>query len=267
MALPEDFSPWKHLREMLLNSHNLTVQKTFIGTPDNNIETTLGGMKFASIIQDDDTVDMIILRIILFYFIFKGELPTPIYGIPVPEFQAEISFHPQIKLIFKEPWSAFLMENQLTPATAEISFRLMTETSQTMNSSKAKSWALKIKEMFASSGGFQWEKGTKKITYKDLAHGIDFRILAVSEGEAVKVIEKVLELANAPYKEELLGISQNHKNYPTVPATQEVYGKARRKPRARPITHVRFQRAEIAIHGLNHSVVLVDRTGKYDGLV
>jgi len=264
--LPEDFSPWEHLHGMLLTSFNQAVERSFINVPP-DITTALGGMRVACILQDDDSVEMTVLRLLLFYFVFKGELPTPVYAAPIPDVQSEVKFRPQVHLLFKEDWNATLLQEKLSPATAQISWRLMHETSQTINESKAKVLALRIKELLGLEGGFTWEKGTKKVVYRDSTNGIDFRLLAQSEGEGQRVIEKILTVIEAPFHEELLGVASNHKNYPVVPAMQEVYGKERRKPRERPITRVRFQRAELTIHGLQNPVILLDRTGKHESLV
>lgn len=267
MPLPDDFSPAQHLLEMLLGTHNRSVQQSFLGVPDNDLEHPLGGMKLACLLTEDDTVDMILLRLMLFWFEFKGQLPTPVYSIPVPDYQSEIKFHPQIQLLFKEDWNATLLENKFSPATAQISFRLINETSASITPSKAQSLATRVKELLGASGGFTWEKGTTKVIYRDLHRGIDFRLLAEAEAEGQRVVEKILSLAEQPFEEQNLTVSRSHRSFPTVPGQQLVYGKERRKPRERPTTRVRFYRAEMHVHGLPHPIVLLDRTGKYQGLV
>ncbi|MHC5825996.1 MAG: hypothetical protein ACYT04_61615, partial [Nostoc sp.] len=146
MALPEDFSPAQHLLEMLLGTHNRSVQQTFIGVPDADLEHPLGGMKIACLLTEDDTVDMIVLRMMLYWFEFKGNLPAHLYAIPTEDYQSRVTYpyRPEIKLIFREDYSTFLAENKFQRAKSEISWRLINVTSATMNQSNAHSIALRI---------------------------------------------------------------------------------------------------------------------------
>jgi hypothetical protein len=252
---------------MLLASHNRNVERTFFGVNHEDLSSTQGGMKLACLLQDDDTVDMFLLRMYLYYFVFQGNLPTPIYGIPVPDYDSEIVYKPQVKLIFKEDWNALLMENGLNRAKAEISFRLMHETSASMNHGKAEAIALKVKEFFGLENGFTFEKGPIKVTYIDKHNGINFILAVVSEAEAVRVIERVLELANVPFNESFIRASQSRKTYPQVPGFHEVYGREKRKPRERPTTRVRFRKAELDVWGNYHPITLLDLRNPSVGLV
>ncbi|MEH2014910.1 hypothetical protein [Nostoc sp.] len=260
MALPDDFSPAQHLLEMLIGTHNRTVQQTFIGVPDADLEHPLGGMKLACLLTEDDTVDMILLRLMLFWFEFKGNLPAPLYAIPTEDYQSRIftAQRPEVKLIFREDYSTFLAENKFQRAKAEISWRLVNETSATINQSKAHSIALRIKEVFAEGQGFTWERGPLQVTYRDPPHGVRFSLFVASQAEAIRVIERVLEVAEVAFNEELISVSKNNQNYPVVPATHEVYGKAVKGIRRRPLTDVRFYRAELHVYGLRNPIRLVD---------
>jgi hypothetical protein len=243
------------------------VERTFFGVPHDDLQNTQSGMKLACLLQDDDTVDMFLLRMFLYYFVFQGNLPTPVYGIPVPDYDIQFVYKPQVKLIFKEDWSAFLMENGLNRATAEISFRLMHESAATINHGKAEAIALRIKEFLASGNGFTFEKGTIKVTYIDKANGINFILAVISEAEGVRVIERVLEVAQVSFNERFVKIKQSRDNYPQVPGFQEVYGRQKRKPRKRPTTRVRFRKAELDVWGLGHPITLVDLRNPTVGLV
>ncbi|MEH2425872.1 MAG: hypothetical protein V7K48_34725 [Nostoc sp.] len=245
---------------MLLGTHNRTVQKTFIGVPDADLEHPLGGMKIACLLTPDDTVDMILLRMMLFWFEFKGNLPAPIYAIPTEDYQSRISnpYRPEVKLIFREDYSDFLAENKLQRAVAEISWRLVNETSASINKTQANLIALRIKEVFAEGQGFTWEKGTLQVTYRDPLHGIRFSLFVASQAEAIRVIERVLEVAEVAFNEELISVSKTNKTYPVVPSTHEVYGKEVKGIRRRPLTDVRFYRAELHVYGLRSPIRLVD---------
>ena len=138
MPLPEDFSAWDHLRKQITVAHNLSVEKTFLGVEALDISTELGSMRTATFIDDDDTVDMIVLRLLLYYFIFQGEMQQAFYCLPTVERTIVATGKPQVHLLFREPMSDFLRENKLQQATAQISFRLMKDTALTLNPGRAK---------------------------------------------------------------------------------------------------------------------------------
>lgn len=262
MALPDDFSPWQHLLEMLIATHNRNVQQTFLGVPDDDISTAMGGMKIATLMTEDDTVDMVILRMALFYWVFQAALPTPIYGMPISDYQSEVTFRPQIHLFFKEDWQDYQLSQGLSPVRSDISFRLLQYTSQTINPAIAQGLALRIKELFAVGSGFTWERGTTKVTYKDDQHGYDFRLLCSGEAEATRLIETILSIQGHPFNETYLSIHTSRKTFLSDPGLQEVYGKERKKPRQRPTVAVRFYKAELHIYGLSQPVLLVGHYGR-----
>lgn len=264
MPLPEDFSPWEHLRVQITTAHNLNVQRTFFGIEAGDISSELGAMRTAVFIEDDDTVDMIVLRLILFYFVFQGEFQQAYYATPVVERQNIVKHKPQVHLLFKEPISAFLLENKLQRATAQISFRLMNESSLTMNHAKAEQLATRIHTVFRN---FMWEKGTKKYSYVDETNGYHLLLYANSEAVAIGVIEKVVEVGSHGFDEKYLIDHTDHKNYPVVPPLQEIYGKERHAPRRRPITEVKFYKAELSVDGLPRNIVLVSGRSRDNALV
>jgi hypothetical protein len=262
MPLPDNYNPWLFLHEQLLTTYNLDVESTFVGVPIDDLTNPLSALRTACLLQVDDTVDMTLLRFMLFYFTLKGHLPTPVYGIPVQEFQSNATFRPQVKLFFMEDYSSTLVAEKLPRATAEITFRLMNWNSQTINPSEARTLASSIKTLFGTGQGFVWEKGTVKVTYADPIHGYDFRLLAISESEAVRVINKVLEIQGHSFNESKVTVHQSRSNFPVIPPTIEVYGKSVKGKRRRPITNVRFRYAELLVDGMPNSVSLVDLTGK-----
>lgn len=261
MPLPDDFSPWQHLHEMMLASHNRNVQQTFLSVPDDDISTSLGGMKIACLLEEDDTVDMTLLRLMLFYFVYQGALPTPVYGVPTETFQSGFKFHPQVKLHFKEDWNEAHLDQRLRPIRSEISFRLMTESSATMNEAKAISLANRIKEFFGAGNGFTFQRGPLKVVYDDKAHGYDLRLFVASEAVGVEVIQKVLEVQEHAFNEANLTIAQSRKVFPTVSPPQEIYGQERRPPRTRPTGTVRFWKAELHVWGITNAIILLSKSG------
>lgn len=262
MPLPEDFSPWEHLHQMLRNAHNTNVEQTFLGVPSDDISTSFGGMKVATLLQDDDTVDMTLLRMFLFYFVFEANLPAPVYAYPPEDVITQVRNHPQVLLLFREQLTIEQKAEKQRAAQSQITFRLMNYTPQTITPTYANELALLIKERFALGTGFQWERGTVKVSYKDTAHGYDFYLLVPNEGEATRVIESVVTMQGHPFNEELIIVHTARQPFPNAQGYQEVYGKELKKARLRPTTTVRFLRAELHVQGMYQPILLVGKPGK-----
>jgi hypothetical protein len=268
MALPEGFSPWEHLQDVLRIYHNKLVREEFSDiTADDALDIPRGALKRACLLDDDDTCDMTILRLFLFFFHARkaADLQAPIYGIPSTDFDAAVVYKPNVTLYFSEDPDQVMPDKN--PVRAEISWRLMDETSQSMTEAKAEALARKIQTEFGVGSAYRWRKGRVKVTYRDRAKGYDFRLLAYSEAEAREVISKVLQVNNDPFVDDFVSIHESRASFPTNPGNQLVYGKQRPKPVRRPITYVRFVRATLTMHGLHKGITLLDRTGYYQGIL
>jgi hypothetical protein len=268
MALPEGFSQWEHLQDVLRNYHNKLVREEFSDiTDDDELAIPRGALKRACLLNDQDTCDMTILRLFLFFFHARkaADLQAPIYGIPVADFDAEITYRPHVTLHFSEDPDQYIPERQ--PVRAEISFRLMNETSATMTEAKARAIATKIRTEFATSNGYRWRKGRMIVTYRDRSKGYELKLFAFNETEAREVINKVLDIQGHTLDNEFLRINESRADFPANPGVHIVYGKSRAKPRKRPITYVRFTKATMQLWGMSKGEVLVDLTGWNRGLV
>ena len=164
MPLPDNFSPWQHLHEMLVNAHNRNVEQTFLNVPSDDLSSPFSGMKLACLMDADDTVDMTILRMSLFYWVFQSQLPTPMYAIPVDDFDQLIIYKPQLHLHFEEPWSTAHLESKLRPVRARIGIRLMHETSAIISPSKAQNLAVKIKDYLELDQGLRGREVRQKLS-------------------------------------------------------------------------------------------------------
>lgn len=267
MPLPDDFSEAEHLFAQIKAFHNLQVDRYFTGVEREDISTFAGSQFQACLIKDDDTMEMLNTRLFLYHYKIRGDLPTPVYGIPIPDFQAQFTFRPQVRLFFIEPYTQELAAEKLNQASAQISFRLMNETSQTIDRQKATVIAERIKVLFGEGTGFSFMKGRNKYTYVEKSHGYNLSVLAELEAEAVSLLQRVLEINEHPLNEELIKTHIDKFPYPNNPGTWEVYGIQAKKPRKKPTTRVRFQRAELHVHGLDHAISLVDLSRKTTPLI
>lgn len=267
MPLPDNFSPWEHLQSTLIFTYNREVFQEFrdinSGAEEDDINTPRASLRTACMIRDDDSAVMCAIRMMLFYFSLRKaqDLQTPIYGIPTPSFQEARKFKPQVQLSFQEDHRD--IEPGYTPVTGEISFRLMSESSQTLTESEARVIANKVKTLFGGQSAFVWRKGKVMCSYTDRAKGYQLQLLCRDKSEGKRVIEQVLDIQNHSPDWKFLNVSENENavgRYPTIPPRETVLGRSRRMPRSRPIADVRFQYAVMHVHGISNPVVLYDRS-------
>jgi len=268
MPLPDNFSPWEHLQSVLRTYHNQLVRDEFSDIEgDDNLGIPRGSLKLACLLDDDDTVDMTLLRLLLFFFHARKaqDMQTPVYGIPISVYDSNVKYHPTVSLYFEEDYEQ--VPNNRQPVRAEISYRLMNETPQSITPADALSLANKVKTEFSSNNGYRWRKGKILTTYRDLSNGYNLQIYAYSEAEAREVIAKILDLKNQTIDNEFLTVHEPKGTFPMNPGTHLVYGKQRPKPIRRPTTYVRFIRATLTMPGLEKGIALVDRRNYYKALV
>ncbi|MBD2776226.1 hypothetical protein, partial [Iningainema tapete] len=242
MALPADFNEWTNLRDLVKLEHNKAVKSYFKNQPDDDVSTSKSRLKHSCVIKDNDTVDMLILRMWLFEVTcgHTQAIQRPVYGIPVQEAQSEWKFKPQIKLHFLEAWDKETHEIAGLPQLeGEIGFRLMDESSESITRAKAEILAKKIKQEFASPV-FIWEKGWYKATYLDSEKGYDFRLFVKSKVEGERIVKQVLNIQNHTFNKDFFQFVEHDRTYPTNPGTHKVYGKTIKKPIKRRRADVKF---------------------------
>lgn len=264
MPLPNNFSEWEHLQGQILRMHNRMVRDWFSDAPDDDISTPRGSLKRACLIQDNDPIALVNLRLWLFEVTFGrlANMQTPVYGIPVQEFQQDTKFKPQVKLVFYEDTQD--VEDGYRAIEAELTFRLINETSESITETNARNLATKIRNEFAGGSLYRWHRGRYKATYLDKENGYDFRLQVYSQSEAEELIRKVLAIRDKTPDWALFTFHETKdasSAYPTIPGTQRIYGQTVKKPRRRPVGWVRFRKAQLLIWGRNKAITLVDSTG------
>ena len=149
------------------------------------------------------------------------------------------------------------------PIRAQISFRLMNETSQTITKTNLIKIANEIKKEFASGSGFVWSKGKIKRVCKDSENGLNLNILCIKEQDGTAIIKKIYEVLGKTYNEDKCTTVNPERNSVNTPGNQTILNTTVKKKRWRPTANVRFTHAVALIHGLSKPIVLVDRTGRY----
>jgi hypothetical protein len=256
MPLPEGFSEFEHLQNLIRLEHNKDVRAYFKNQADDDISTPKASLKHACLIKDEDTATMTQMRQWL-YEITIGHaqsLQAPIYGIPVADFQRDVAFKPQVKLYFRERYTN--LTNRTAPGRGEICFRLMNESAQTYTRAKAEGMARDIKREFTSPI-FVWEKGIHYYYYRDLERGYDLRLLVKSKAEGERVARAVAGIQAHPFESNSVDFMDTDKLYPSNPGTQFVYGRQVKKPVQRPVLDVRFRHAQLFLNGRQTVINLV----------
>ncbi|MDZ8071139.1 MAG: hypothetical protein RMY64_36920 [Nostoc sp. DedQUE08] len=256
MPLPPNFDHWEHLQDMLRLYHNKLVRQYFKNQEDGDISKPKPALKQACLLDDNDTVAMTQLRLWLFEITVghAQSLQAPIYGIPVADYQRDVSFKPQVKLYFRERYT--IDTDRTAPGRGEITFRLMNESAQTYTRAKAEEMARDIKREFATPI-FVWEKGIHYYYYKDFDRGYDLRLLVKSKTEGERLARNVLQIQGHPFDSTNVDFLDTDKLYPSNPGTHLVYGRQVKKPVKRPVLDVRFRHAQLFLNGRQTVINLV----------
>lgn len=269
MALPTDFNEWEHLQSSIVNVFNKILREEFkdLGTDwEPDITVPRSSLRVACTPKDGDTASMLILRILFFYLNLQRieSIIEPWYGIPVEDYQQKVEFKPQVILYFREDQGDVDLDYQ--PLRAQVSIRLMNQTSTTITKAELTTIATKIKTNFCASNGRTFKKGKELYTYFDLEKGYNLQLYAFSETEAKTLIDQILDIQSHTFDDKAF-TSHIPKNaslkYPTIPPSKSILSETRKEPRRRPVGTVRFQYAIAQIWGRTKPVVLVDRSFRF----
>ena len=261
MALPPNFNYTFHTKRAISYLHNEEVRRHFSNTPADNLANRKSSLRTALTIRPRDTIGIIQLKSWAFarYCLNLENFFPPIMGIPAEEFMRESKFSPQIKIYFKEPFDARVHVNGRLQKRAHISFRIVGETAQTMNQTKAQAFANRVRDEFFRPNPMTWKKGKFKNTYLDIENGFDFRVFAISKNEARDLIQKAIRVAGKTFQEANLEFIENSKTFPDNPGTHLVYGRQSRKIQRRPTVDLRPTHSHLLINGRVAPVTLVSR--------
>lgn len=190
----------------------------------------------------------------------KVHVSPSVIGVPKEQFDLgiEVKYKPVVQLYFQQDRGAVVED--YAPVTAEISFRLMNESTETISKANLETLATKIKSEFASGQGYTFNKGKLVATYKDRAKGYSFQLYVISEAEGLQVARKILDIQNHTLDEELFRVTEPKKASVNSTTNQTIAGKTYKKLRWRPSATVRFQWASVLIYGTPDPIYLVDRT-------
>lgn len=260
MTLPDNFSEWEFLQSTLRQVYNREVNNEFRDlSEEDSIATPRAALRTACRLNDNDSAVQTLVKMFFFYFTLRRarDLQRPVYGIPLDDYQSVHKFAPCVHLYFRQDSSG--VPAGRAPVRARVSYRIRNESSATITEAELRTHALRIRAEFVSgSSGWLWSKGKTLVTYKDIERGLNLQLYALSRAEAISVISKVCNCAQAPYEADLVVTHESERNFPANPGTTLILGRSRNRPVMRPTARVRFQRATASVWGLPQDIPLVD---------
>lgn len=270
MPIPPIFNDTELVQSVIRRYVNKLVKLDFKDLDDANgnwepeVSSWRGRMRTTCMHKDNDSLELTLARLFVYYFIFgKAQALQPaIIGVQKESFDQlyDVAYRPQVTLFFKQDSDA--VPPSYYPITAEISFRLMNETTESLTEANVKILATKIKNELAIGQGFDFDKGKYLCKYYDKEKGYDLQIYAINEAEGERVTKKILSIRNHTFVETNFRVTVPRKASVNVTGTINILGKLIKKQRWRPTAKVRFLFANLVIYGKPEPIYLVDRTGK-----
>lgn len=269
-ALPENYDPFQHLKQVYYPQHNAAVALYFKDLPNDwkpNIATARSSLRVACTITPDDNELLIAMRHRLFWDLLGyGNSNLIVYNGSTNDIAPPVAGHPKVYFYFSQDIAS--VPHGTARLDAEYGFRLTKETAATYTKAKATALATSIKEFFVvGREGIQFAKGKNIYSYSDPANGYRLRIYAHQETDALPIIQKLLECTETAYDQNKLTTHEPLRDNTVTPAEQLVYEKEIIPPKFRPNANVRFRYAYIQIPLVKKPIYLVDTTYRHIPLV
>lgn len=193
-------------------------------------------------------------------FVQKVHSRVAIIGVPKQMFDDgfEPAYKPIVTLYFQQDRDA--VTPGFAPITAEISFRLMQETQDSLTKPKKEVLAKTLKNELALRQGYTFNKGKYIAHYQDRSKGYHLQIYVASRAEGEQVVKKILSLQDHTYNNKKFRLTDPDRDSVNNPGKIVVAGETYTEPRWRPTGTVRFQWAYLLFQANPDPVYLVDRT-------
>lgn len=239
---------------------NAEVQRWFKDL-DSNADIGRRALRDSLLIQKNESRTSAMFKVQYFRdFVQKVHSQPVIIGIPKEQFDTniEVEYKPVVQLYFQQDRASIVPG--YAPVTAEISFRLMNETEDTLTQANLQILARSIKSQFALNQGFTFDKGKNIALYNDKEHGYSLQIYTINESEGINIIRKILSIQNHTFDENKFRFTEPKRKSLNNPGNKTIAGEVYKKRRWRPTATVRFQWASLTIHTRPLPYWLVDRT-------
>jgi hypothetical protein len=242
------FSPPEFLQDITRKTINKEVAEWFRDVTNlNDIETPRGALKTACTHIENDSIDMTILRTILFYSVVGAEEPRNWLA---PEREIiTMEGNPQVLLQFVETAQSMKARKAKKRHTVRCSFRLLKEDfSSSADETKIDRLEANIKRNFPNS--FKHQVAQTTYAYVDKPNGYQLRVAAFQETEARALIKKLLDCSldqSISFDESKFSRASTKRR--STPPTKRVLGETKRLGNRRPTAIVTLRQADLFIPG------------------
>lgn len=240
-------SPPEFLQDVMRKTVNKEVLEWFKDVKDDDITTPRGALRRACMHMENDSIDMTVLRSILFYVVCGVSEPRAWLA---PEREIiTMEGHPQVILLFAETKQSMKARKAKKRHTARYSFRLLKEDfSSSADEVKIDRLTTNIKRNFPSS--FKHQVAQTTYAYVDKASGYQLRVAAFQENDARILVKKLLACSldqAIDFDESKFSRASTKRR--STPPTKRILGETKRLGDRRPTAILTLRQADLFIPG------------------
>ncbi|WP_375501653.1 hypothetical protein [uncultured Nostoc sp.] len=211
----------------------------------------------------EELLKPVIIQTLATYEQFNGRDLGLIYGTPAAD-MPERKYKPEVVLKFYQKQNKDILKGEITEKLSmQISFRLMNKSKNDfVDDFYLKTLANKIYQKFATPP-FKIHKAKNTYTYCDFEKGYQLKLDVITQAEARRVVEQVLDIQSHKVDDDLLRVGSKPVNgIKVIPEKITIRGKVEKLPLKGKEGIVTFQHAYLNL-GVNLPPInLVDLTGK-----
>ncbi|MEH2400512.1 hypothetical protein [Nostoc sp.] len=257
---------WAAIRRALINgdSYNSEVVAHF---GDVNGDSERNAVKNLCLVQSNDSILIAQQRIRFFREeVQKTHLKPTIIGQPKADFDADVKYHPQIFVRLWQDSTAVPVGK--FPKSAQFSFRLLDETSETITKDKLNTYARKMYAAFFETQ-FTFNKGKYIGWYTVPEEGLHLQLYCIDETECERVAKAIVSKLEKVWNEAAFKISKPHRsNLISSEDTITILGRSKQRPQWRPNCTVRATECWACIWAEDEEIPLVSKVnGTYRPII
>ncbi|MEH2014174.1 hypothetical protein [Nostoc sp.] len=250
---------WALIRQGLINgtSYNAEVNAHF---GDTSADSGRNAAKNLCLITSTDSMQIALQRQSFFYYqVLKIQNKPIIIGQPKADFDADVKYHPQIFVRLWQDSTAVPVGK--FPKSAQFSFRLLDETSETITKDKLNTYARKMYAAFFETQ-FTFNKGKYISWYTVPEEGLHLRFYCIDEVECERVAKAVVSKLEKVWNEDAFKISKPRRsNLVSSTNTINILGRSKQRPQWRPNCTVRSTECWACIWASDEEIPLVSKVG------
>ena len=196
MAIPENFNRWEHFQSVANKIHNKSVKEFFRDDLDDDITSGEGAVRYACLLDDNDTASQMIAKFLFFAFDcgwLERLLENVFYGLPKLDLQENYYYKNQVTLLFQETYNDRKKARRSHPKRFRITFRWLAHLDpEKITQSDVTGLINRIKFNFPSNYGLYCGLNVYK-HYNPKVYDKRFSIPAKNESDAIKFYKKLFD--------------------------------------------------------------------------